>query len=677
MNWQEKLNPQQYEAVTHGDGPLLVLAGAGSGKTRVIAYRIAYQIQKRNVAPAQILGVTFTNKAANEMRQRIAKLAGQSASEITLGTFHSLGLKILREHGKHLGFRRNFTIYNEGDQLSLIRTLIREHPQSREKFDAGILLARIGQFKNQSMEAGAAYPEYGDKYDLIFADVFQGYHQQLRACQAVDFDDLILHPIRLLNEHPKIRKEYQERYRCLLVDEYQDTNHGQYVLIRLLAGKNPNLCVVGDDDQSIYGWRGAEVRNILQFEKDFPNAKVVKLEQNYRSTQVILDAANQVIQNNHKRQDKRLWTHRGRGRNIDAFVARDENDEANTIAWRIQTIRESTQARWNEFAVLYRSNVQSRVLESTLRVAQIPYEVVGGYEFFERKEIKDIVAYLRVIQNPNDDLSLLRIANVPRRGIGNNTILKLTEEAHEKEIPIVQALRSAQLGGDISRSSLGGIHNLVRLIDDLHCEIRSRSVPDLVRMAIERSGYREELERTIDDAILAQMKIEIVEEMVSAAASFAETQPKGTLMDFIDTLSLGDEPGQNDKEKRRKGDAVLLCTLHSAKGLEFPYVFLCGLEENLLPHARSVKDNTDVDEERRLCYVGITRAQRHLTLSFTQERMQYGRRAKRTPSRFLKEIPEELLCKQFSHSPFFFDRQKIAASKESIREECPGDSSSN
>ncbi|MBN2326029.1 MAG: UvrD-helicase domain-containing protein [Candidatus Omnitrophica bacterium] len=669
MGFKNLLNPQQYEAVTHGDGPLLVLAGAGSGKTRVIAYRIAYLIKKRKIAPSQILGVTFTNKAANEMRERIAKLVGKQAAELTLGTFHSLGLKILREHGKHIGYRSNFTIYNEGDQLSLVRTLIREHPQKREKFDAGLLLSRISSFKNKSVDGASRFSEFGDKYDLVFSDVFQGYQQQLRACQAVDFDDLILLPIRILTDHADIRREYLERFQHLLVDEYQDTNHGQYCLIRLLAGKKPNLCVVGDDDQSIYAWRGAEVRNILQFSKDFPNAKAIKLEQNYRSTQVILDAAYHVIKNNSKRQEKRLWTDRGRGRNIDAFIARDENDEAKTIAWRIQAIQENTKAPWGDFAVLYRSNVQSRAIESALRIAKIPYEVVGGYEFFERKEIKDIVAYLRVINNPRDDLSLLRIVNVPRRGIGGNTIVKLTDAAHEKGSPVIQALRQAKNDDEVSRPAMSGIQSFVRLIDELHQEIPHQPVPDLVRMVIERSGYREELERTIDDAAISAIKVEMVEEIASAAAAFAESQPKGNLMDFIDTISLGDEPNQNGKNKRRKGEAVLLATLHSSKGLEFPYVFLCGLEEKILPHARSLKDNTDVDEERRLCYVGMTRARRHLTLSFTQERVQFGRRAKRIPSRFLKEISPDLLCKQFSHSPFFFHRQKLPDASDSAEQE--------
>jgi len=399
------------------------------------------------------------------------------------------------------------------------------------------------------------------------------------------------------------------------------------------------------------------VRNILQFERDYPDAKVIKLEQNYRSTQTILDAAHHVIINNHKRQEKRLWTDRGRGRNIDAFLANDENDEAQTIAWRMETIKERTNAKWSDFAVLYRSNIQSRALESALRVAKIPYAVVGGYEFFDRKEIKDITAYLRVIRNPRDDLSLLRIVNYPRRGIGETTIVKLTEEANQRGLSVFEWLKQVKDDPILSKQTREGIHSFTAMIDDLRAQSANRDLPALVRATIERSGYREEIERTIDDAITMQMKIEIVEELVSTASAFLERDKNGSLTDFIDSISLGDEP--NGKKNRRPEDAVLLATLHSAKGLEFPFVFLCGMEEDLLPHGRSLKDSTDVDEERRLCYVGMTRAKNHLTLRLTKERNKFGRRAKRVPSRFLKEIPEEFLCKQFSHSHNFFDKQKI------------------
>ncbi|MEW6236001.1 MAG: UvrD-helicase domain-containing protein [Candidatus Omnitrophota bacterium] len=657
MKLEKLLNPPQLEAVVHRGSPLLVLAGAGSGKTRVITYRIAYLIHKHQIDPKNILGVTFTNKAANEMKQRVKSLIGAKAEPVTLSTFHSLGLKILRQHGDRLGFRKHFSIYGEGDQLSLVKTYLREHPQKKEKFDAGILLARISAYKNNLTQGGKDYPLFNDKYDLVFADIYESFQQALRAHQAVDFDDLILLPIRLFEEHTEILRYYQDLYRHILVDEYQDTNHGQCRLISLLAGKRREICVVGDDDQSIYGWRGAQVRNILQFERDYPDAKVIKLEQNYRSTQTILDAAHHVIMNNHKRQEKRLWTDRGRGKNIDAFLANDENDEAQTIAWRMETIKERTHAKWSDFAVLYRSNIQSRALESTLRVAGIPYAVVGGYEFFDRKEIKDITAYLRVIRNPRDDLSLLRIVNYPRRGIGETTIVKLTEEAQQRGTSVFEWLKQVKDDPSLSKQTRDGIRSFTVMIDDLRNQSAGCDLPALVRAAIERSGYREEIERTIEDAIAMQMKIEIVEELVSTASAFMERDKNGSLSDFIDSISLGDET--NGKKNRRPEDAVLLATLHSAKGLEFPFVFLCGMEEDLLPHGRSLKDSTDVDEERRLCYVGMTRAKNHLTLSLTKERNKFGRRAKRVPSRFLKEIPEEFLCKQFSHSQNFFDKQKI------------------
>jgi superfamily I DNA/RNA helicase len=661
---KKELNPQQYAAVTHKNGPILVLAGAGSGKTKAITYRIAYLIHHQKVDPKTILGVTFTNKAAGEMRQRVAALIGPKAKEVTLCTFHSLGLKILREHGHHLGYRRNFTIYGEGDQLSLLRTLIREHPKKRDKFDAGILLSRISGYKNKCVDGKSEFPLYGDKYDDILPEVYDRFQSALRAYQAVDFDDLILLPIRLLDEFPDVRRFYHETYQHLLVDEYQDTNHGQYRLITLLASAHRNICVVGDDDQSIYGWRGAEVRNILNFEKDYPDAKVIKLEQNYRSTQVILDAANHVIKNNNKRQDKRLWTDRGRGKNIDAFLARDENDEAKTIAWRLQTIKERASARWSDFAVLYRSNVQSRALESTFRVNKIPYIVVGGYEFFDRKEVKDIIAYLKVVQNPRDDLSLLRILNYPRRGIGDSAIVRLHEEAHKRDLCVYDLLKEAQNDHELSKQAQEGLRSFLLLIEELRKQRHAGDLSQLVRSTIEKTGYREEIERTIDDAITAQMKIDTVEELVSAASSFSEQEEAGTLASFLDSLSLNDDTFQNGGKKIRPDDAVLLATLHSAKGLEFPYVFMCGMEEDLLPHSRSLNEGGGIDEERRLCYVGITRARRHLTMSLVQERNKFGRKAKRIPSRFLKEIPEDLLCKQYSHSPNFFDRQIIKSAND-------------
>ncbi len=656
--YKNLLNPEQFSAVSHINGPLLILAGAGSGKTRVITYRIAYLINQCKVDPKTILGLTFTNKAANEMKQRVKALIGPKGNEITLSTFHSLGLKILRQNGHRIGYRKDFTIYNEGDQLSLIKTYLREHPQKREKFDAGILLSRISAYKNASLHKVDNVPLFGDKYDLVFNDVFQHFQQSLRAHQAVDFDDLILLPIRLFKKHPDVLNFYQNRYQHILIDEYQDTNDGQCALLALLAGNRKNICAVGDDDQSIYGWRGAQIKNILQFERDYPSAKVIKLEQNYRSTQVILDAAWHVIKNNYKRQEKRLWTQKGRGRFIDAFLANDENDEAQTIAHRILTIKNKTSAQWREFAVLYRSNVQSRALESAFRIAKIPYNVVGGYEFFERKEIKDIIAYLRVIQNPSDDLSLLRVINYPRRGIGNQAVVHLTEMAHQRKVPIFHLLKNSLDDRQISLQARQGLTSFQQLIESLHHESQRIPLPGLVQLTIERSGYREELNRTIDDAITAQMKIELIEELASAASSFIDQKPKASLADFIDSISLGDEPDTEGKQKNKFENAVMLATLHSAKGLEFPFVFLCGMEEDLLPHAKSVKDNTDVDEERRLCYVGMTRAQQHLTLSLTKERNKYGRRVKRTPSRFIKEIPETLLCKQFSHSPNFFDLQK-------------------
>ncbi|MDP8242547.1 MAG: UvrD-helicase domain-containing protein [Candidatus Hinthialibacter antarcticus] len=662
MKSRPSLNDQQRAAVTHTGGPLLVLAGAGSGKTGVITHRIAHLIAE-GASPSSILALTFTNKAAKEMRERVKKLIGAKAKQVTLSTFHSLGLKTLRLNARAAGLRRDFVIYNEGDQMSLVRTLIREHPQRREKFDPGIVLSRISRVKNRSAGGAETSKQYGDKYDLIFDDIYDRYHRSMRSCQAVDFDDLILLPIQLLEKNEDVRQTYRETFKHLLVDEYQDTNAGQYRLLRLLAGDGKALCVVGDDDQSIYGWRGAEVGNILRFEKDFPKARVIKLEQNYRSTQVILDAAHHVIQNNSKRQSKKLWTNRGQGRFIDAFMAKDEADEAKTIAFRIQAIQERTDAPWKAFAVLYRSNVQSRAIESNLRLAGIPYNVAGGYEYFERKEVKDLIAYLRVVANPDDDLNLLRIINYPRRGIGDHTIALLTEHATHSKKTIFHTIKHYTYE-DLPKAASEGLRSFGTMIEGLR-EIAKRNKPaELVRALIERSRYREALMEAYEDAQTAQMKIELAEELASAASTYQEQTDRSTLIGFLDSVALDDDAYSKNDKKQFSDNAVLLATLHSAKGLEFPYVFLCGLEENLLPHSRSVKDNTEVDEERRLCYVGMTRAKSHLTLSFADERSQYGRRAKRTPSRFLKEIPNQYLCKQFSHSELFFDLQRQSNGKE-------------
>ncbi len=656
MKSRPSLNDPQRAAVTHTDGPLLVLAGAGSGKTGVITHRIAHLI-KTGAAPSSILALTFTNKAANEMRERVHGLIGAKAKNVTLSTFHSLGLKILRRNARAAGLRRDFVIYNEGDQMSLVRTLIREHPQRREKFDPGIVLSRISRVKNRRSGGADASGQYGDKYDLIFEDIYDRYHRSLKACQAVDFDDLILKPIQLLETNKEVLANIRDVIQHVLVDEYQDTNAGQYRLLRLLAGDGKSLCVVGDDDQSIYGWRGAEVGNILRFEKDFSNARVIKLEQNYRSTQLILDAAHHVIQNNNQRQSKKLWTDRGRGRYIDAFMAKDEADEAKTVAWRIQEIHDRTDAPWKTFAVLYRSNVQSRAIESALRLAGVPYNVAGGYEYFERKEVKDLIAYLRVIANPNDDLNLLRIINFPRRGVGDQTIARLTEQAEQTQKSIFHTIAHFS-HEDLPKAAKDGLFEFMALINDARDLSKRGKQSEVVRAVIERSRYRESLLEAYEEALAAQMKIELVEELASAASAYEQQNQRPTLIGFLDSIALDDEAYGDTDKKQFSDNAVLLATLHSAKGLEFPYVFLCGLEEDLLPHARAVRDNTEVDEERRLCYVGMTRAKSHLTLSFADERNQYGRRAKRTPSRFLKEIPDTYLCKQFSHSEYFFDLQR-------------------
>ncbi len=644
----KSLNPEQRAAATHTEGPLLVLAGAGSGKTRVITCRIAYLLEAKGVPAENILAVTFTNKAAKEMQERLKELVGKAAKGMTVSTFHSLGVRLLRQEIERLGYKRNFSIYSGSDQLGLIRQALREVNDSDRKFDADSILWKISAAKNALLRPQQYQPRNFDDAELMAAQVYPRYQAMLKACNAVDFDDLIMLTVELLRDHPDVLARWQDRFRYILVDEYQDTNPSQYLLISLLAKKNRNLCVVGDDDQSIYGWRGADVEKILTFERDYSGCRVVILEQNYRSTGNILEAANQVIKNNPKRKVKSLWTDSGPGRPIDLVVTADDEEEAVTVVERIQLACFRDKLSFGECAILYRTNAQSRPFEEQLRFAGIPYVLIGGMQFYERKEVKDTLAYLRVIANPLDEQSLLRIINFPKRGIGDTTVLRINQWSLEQGISLLAAMgRVGEITGisDPLREKVRAFHAM--LAEDLERFSRPGHLAGHATTLFKRVGIEEELYRTIDDPATARRKVENIEQVVNSLANFESQTYGATLGGFLEKVTLMDEDRFSGKEKKEHGkDAVTLMSLHSSKGLEFPVVYLVGLEEEILPHKKSIFEEFSVDEERRLMYVGITRARQQLTITRALQRKHYGKLQECHPSRFLEEIPEHLVNNQ-------------------------------
>ena len=673
-----KLNPPQREAVTHGGGPLLVLAGAGSGKTRVITFRIAHLIAQ-GIPPDAIAAVTFTNKAAEEMRERVGALVRNKsiASKLTIGTFHALGLWMLKLERKALGFPRGFAIYDQSDQLGVVRDIMREYRTAEEKFDVKAILTRISLAKNAF---GAPSVHEGDRYDEITAEVFPKYVERMRAHAAFDFDDLICEPVRLLDTDAEVRDRWRARFRFVMVDEYQDTNRAQLLLVKHLVADHGNLMVVGDDDQSIYSWRGADPTNILRFGEMFDGARIVKLEQNYRSRRTILAAANAVIANNTVRHGKTLWSDRGEGEAIVHAVAADVEVEARWVAQEINRLRDAGR-RYDEIAILYRSNIQAKGLEEELRAHSVPYVMYGGQQFFERKEVKDLIAYLRLACNPKDELALRRIINYPARGIGAQTIERLVARSHARHASLWDVLRAvagaqnelafeappAGLEDDPIWAQPAPVPEALRDLDDgeLRGNVR-RAIADFVGV-ISRLGLRLETGVGVVDATRALIdEIALYDDLRGAATSMSAAQRRidnvegllrtleratspASLADLLRKLSLQSD-GDDDDDR---GEKVILTTLHGAKGLEFPIVFMVGLEEELLPHARTLNPQvtdvldpdhaTDVSEERRLCYVGITRAQEKLYLTRACQRVSRGRTLPRTPSRFLLEIPDELL----------------------------------
>ncbi|MEP6820741.1 MAG: UvrD-helicase domain-containing protein [Chthoniobacterales bacterium] len=630
------LNDAQRSAVTTTEGPLLILAGAGTGKTRVITARVAYLIAQ-DVDPAHILAVTFTNKAAAEMRERLAKMiAPEAAKKVTMSTFHALCLRILRAGIDRLGYKNNFSIYDEGDQLGLIKKIITRTAAKDEKLDPNLAKASISKAKNN----GWAPPT--DDETLLGA-VFRRYRDDLKTANAVDFDDLLSLTVQLLNEHPDVRQRWQERFRYLMIDEFQDTNRLQLELVRLLADERRNVAVVGDDDQSIYGWRGAEVANILEFEHHFPNPAVVKLEQNYRSTNAILGTANSLIKHNPRRRPKRLWSASGEGDKVRLVESPNDREEGQFVAEEIQRRNLDTGEVWESFAVLFRMNAQSRVLEENLRRLQIPYRIVGGKSFFDRREVKDLIAYMSVLVNPGDDANLLRIINTPARGISAATIDRALQWSVHQRCSLWKALQSPTLLTDYSARTVSSIQTFVELVDDYETKLlEPLSDPAaIVAKLIQEVGYPAELRRSCKSAEEADARESNMHDMLRDLKHFIGRSTKG-LRGFLDEIVLDQEREEEKQEDIESKRGVTLITMHAAKGLEFDHVYLIGLEEGILPHDRSKTEGT-IDEERRLLYVGITRARKTLTLSHCRDRMKFGSVSSCQPSSFIKELAEELL----------------------------------
>jgi len=637
MDLLAHLNATQREAVTHGDGPLLVLAGAGSGKTRVLTYRIAYLIAERGVSPHQIFACTFTNKAANEMKERIVQLVGPHSQAMWIGTFHALCARLLRQHIDRLGRAANFVIFDEGDQLAVIRECLKDLDLDEKRNPPRQFSYAISDAKNELLgPADYARRVQGYKEQLTHR-VYELYEEKLAAHNALDFDDLILYAVQLFRTCPDLLERYQERFRYVLVDEFQDINSSQAEFIRRLAGKYRNLCVVGDDDQSIYGWRGADVRIILDFAQDYPDAKIIKLEQNYRSTQRILDSANAVIAHNRGRRPKALWTQNPPGAEIVVHKAASEHEEAFFVANTVNQLIRQDGFRYADFAILYRVNAQSRVLEDVLLNHAIPYRLVGGLRFYDRQEIKDLLAYLRVLYNPSDSLSLLRIINVPPRRIGDKTIQTLQRLAQPRHRSLYEACVEAAEATDVlAASTAHSLRDFVGMMEELRKEAETKPVTEIVRAVAERSGYIDALKE--EHTLEAASRLENILEFFTVAQEFEQQNEDPSLTAFLSHISLISDLDQLNPQ----ANAVTLMTLHSAKGLEFPVVFLVGLEEGLFPHQRSLNSQSEMEEERRLCYVGMTRARQRLYLTHTWRRTLYGRMEVSTPSRFLRELPPEL-----------------------------------
>jgi DNA helicase-2/ATP-dependent DNA helicase PcrA len=650
------LNPQQRAAVLHEGGPLLIVAGAGSGKTRVLTHRIAYLLAARDVHPGQILAITFTNKAAGEMKERVAALVGPRAKVMWVSTFHSACVRILRRESKRLGFTSSFSIYDQADSHRLMTLVCRDLNLDPKRYSSRAAAAYVSNLKNDLVDEETFASRASTSLEKVYADCYSLYQTRLRAANALDFDDLIMTTVNLLQAFPDVAEHYRRRFRHVLVDEYQDTNHAQYVLVREIVGTGgmsvpdgdsarlepAELCVVGDADQSIYAFRGATIRNILQFEQDYPEARVILLEQNYRSTQTILSAANAVIARNPNRKPKNLWSDAGAGVKIVGYVADNEHDEAAFVAQEVDRLTDTGEASPGKVAVFYRTNAQSRVFEEVFIRVGLPYKVVGGVRFYERREVRDALAYLRVLANPEDIVSLRRIINVPRRGIGDRAEECVEKYAERERLTFAQALVRCDETAGLASRSLNAIRAFTRLMEDLRTLVEAGTSPGLVLEAVlEQTGYLAELQESRDPQ--DETRVENLRELVAVAREFEASIPEGTLADFLERVALVADADEIPDDDPDLGGVVTLMTLHTAKGLEFPVVFLTGLEDGVFPHLRSLQDTKELEEERRLAYVGITRAQQRLYISRAATRSAWGAPMYNPPSRFLEEIPEDLV----------------------------------
>ncbi|QAS52124.1 DNA helicase PcrA [Halobacillus litoralis] len=663
------LNEEQRNAVTHTEGPLLIMAGAGSGKTRVLTHRIAYLLSEKDIAPRNILAITFTNKAAREMKERVESLVGKEGEKIWMSTFHSMCVRILRRDIDRIGYDRNFSILDSSDQLSVIKQVLKDINLDPKKWDPRAMLGAISNSKNELMTAEDYAKDAGNMHEEQIAEIYKGYQKKLRKNQSLDFDDLIMQTLRLFDEVPEVLESYQRRFQYIHVDEYQDTNHAQYQLVKHLASRYQNLCVVGDSDQSIYAWRGADIQNILNFENDYPKARTILLERNYRSTELILNAANNVIDNNSGRKPKHLWTDNKGGEKIHYHQAGTEREEALFVTDKIEDMVRQGKFRYQDASILYRTNAQSRTIEETFVKAGIPYQMVGGTKFYDRKEIKDLLAYLRLISNPNDDLSFLRVVNEPKRGVGKTSMDKMMAYAADHDISLYEAAAEVDFVG-VSAKAAKAIMSFRKMIQNWTQQQEFLSATDMVQDVIDKTGYEEMLLN--EKSIEAQSRLENIEEFKSVTKNFEENAEDKTLIAFLTDLALiADIDSMNDDPD--SDDTVTLMTLHSAKGLEFPVVFLIGMEENVFPHSRALMEEEEMEEERRLAYVGITRAEKELFISHAKMRTLYGRTNMNPISRFINEIPEDLVegKEEKEELPFFnkkpertpFDAKPQAAPK--------------
>ncbi|WP_373711005.1 DNA helicase PcrA [Jeotgalibaca porci] len=632
------MNPKQKEAVLATEGPLLIMAGAGSGKTRVLTHRMAYLLQEKLVNPWNILAITFTNKAAKEMKERVTRLVGTAGSDMWVSTFHSMCVRILRREAEQIGYSRNFTICDQSETETLMKRIVKEKNLDSKKFEPRAILGKISNAKNELLTPEEYANMTGNYFDNIVAECYGAYQRHLKNAQSMDFDDLIMQAVKLFEKYPETLAYYQNKFHYIHVDEYQDTNFAQYKLVQLLADKFNNICVVGDADQSIYGWRGADMANIMNFEKDYSNAKVVLLEQNYRSTKTILKAANGVIQNNNNRKDKKLWTDNVEGEKITYYRAQSEHDEARFIVSTMQQQVQEKGRKYGDFAILYRTNAQSRVIEDTLVKSNIRYKMVGGHKFYDRKEIKDVMAYLRLISNPADDLSFNRIINVPKRGIGGVSLQKLYDFSNIYDYSYLDAAKNVSLS-PLTGKAATETGKFAKMLTDLQQMAEFVSVTEIVEQMLEKTGYITSLEQ--ENTLESETRIANINEFLSVTQEFDKlTDGESNLTDFLTDLALVSDLDQVEEEPQSE---VTLMTLHAAKGLEFPVVFVIGMEEGIFPSFRSLMEEAEMEEERRLAYVGITRAEQELFITNAYSRLLYGRTQNNPPSRFMQEMDADVL----------------------------------